>query len=312
MTSEAKLTNDGRAMGIVAADYNGDGAIDLFVANDAMANYLYTSNGDGTFSDVALESGTAYSQSGNATSSMCGAVGDYDNDGDFDVLVPDMGYNSLNDNGGRLFQDVSFQTNLAAISGQYVSWGGGLIDYDLDGWLDIVLANGDAHRLAGQEDVLLRNVPGDDGRRRFADVWESAGRYFKTKHVGRGMAVGDIDNDGDLDVTIVNLDGAVALLRNDRSPDDGRHWLTVSLRGTRSNREGVGAVVSVRCGEDTFVRQRTVGGTYISSNDRRLHFGLGKSARVDELVVRWPSGLVQSVGPMEADRIIEIVEPTSE
>jgi hypothetical protein len=240
---------------------------------------------------------------------MGGDFGDYDNDGDFDLLVPDMGYKSLYENEGNgRFRDVTFRTHLGLISGQYISWGGAFLDFDHDGWLDIFLANGDAHRLSSQESILARNVPDARGGRRYVDVWDKAGPYFRTKAVSRGMAVGDYDNDGDLDIVVVNLDKPAALLRN-TGPLPGMHWIMVALQGTRSNRDAIGAVVTARCGEDTFIRQRMVGNNYISVNDPRLHFGLGRHERVDELTVRWPSGMLQHLSNVRADQLIRIVEP---
>jgi len=310
VSARAKLLTEGRAMGVVAADYDGDGLMDIFVANDAMENYLYRNNGDGTFTECALNAGVAFSESGNATSSMGGDFGDYDNDGDFDLLVPDMAYKSLYENRGNgRFQDVSFRKGIGLIAGQYISWGGAFLDYDHDGWLDIFLANGVDHRLSPQEDLLMRNVPDPNGGRRYVDVWQSAGAYFRTKGVARGMAVGDYDNDGDVDIVVVNLDRPAALLRNNQPPGREAHWLMVSLRGTRSNRDGVGAVVTVRAGDLSLVRQKMVSNNYISTNDPRLHFGLAGHAQVDELVVRWPSGVVQRLTNLRADRLITILEP---
>lgn len=311
VTAQAGVSNEGRAMGVVAADYDADGWVDIYVANDAMENYLYRNNGDGTFTERALRANCAFSESGNATSSMGGDFGDYDNDGDFDLLVPDMAYKSLYENDGNgSFQDATFRTGIGLLSAQYISWGGAFLDFDHDGWLDIFLANGDAHRLSPQEDLLLRNVPNERGGRRYVDIWDKAGPYFRSKGVGRGMAVGDYDNDGDLDVVVVNLDKPAALLRND-GPAPEMHWLMVALQGTRSNRDAVGAIVSARCGEDVFVRQRMVGNNYISVNDPRLHFGLGQHERVDELTIRWPSGTVQRLTNVRTDRMMTVVEPRS-
>ncbi|MDP6779237.1 MAG: VCBS repeat-containing protein, partial [Candidatus Latescibacteria bacterium] len=231
VTDAAGVRGDGRAMGVVSADFNGDGRIDIFVANDAMTNYLFRNNGDGTFTDVALEAGVGFSASGDASSSMGGDLGDIDNDGDLDLLVPDMSFNNLYLNeSGDLYQDVTATIGVAEASGQYVSWGGDFGDFDNDGYLDILISNGDAHRLDSLEPLLLLNVPGDHGTRRFRDVSTRSGPWFRHKSVARGMTVADFDNDGDLDVFMLNLDQPSQLARNDCN--NGNRWLVLDLVGT--------------------------------------------------------------------------------
>jgi enediyne biosynthesis protein E4 len=307
-TEAAGVDRAGRAMGVLAADYNGDGLTDLFVANDAMENYLYRNNGDGTFTDVALEAGVAFSASGDATSSMGGDFGDYDNDGDLDLLVPDMAYNNLYLNlGNGFFEDVTAGVGLAEASGQYVSWAGDFADFDNDGYLDILVSNGDAHRLDTMEALLLFNVPGASGSRVFRDRSQDCGPWFRQKAVSRGMAVGDYDNDGDQDVFLVNLDQPSRLIRNDGVA--GRHWLMVRLVGRKTNRDGVGARVTVRAGDLVQMAERRTASGYLSQNDGRLHFGLGDLETVDAVEVRWPSGLTSRVTGARADQILLIEEP---
>ena len=307
VTDAAGVRGDGRAMGVIAGDFDDDGWIDVFVANDAMTNYLYRNNGDGTFTDVALEAGVGFSASGDASSSMGGDLGDFDNDGDLDLLVPDMSFNNLYLNeGGGLFQDVTAIIGLAEASGQYVSWGGDFGDYDNDGYLDILISNGDAHRLDSMEPLLLLNVPGDHGMRRFSDVSTRCGPWFRHKSVARGMTVADYDNDGDLDVFTLNLDQPSQLARNDC--DNGNHWLVLKLVGTVSNRDGVGARVFVRAGGMTRIGERRSASGYLSQNDPRLHFGLGNHALVDEIEIRWPSGVVQRMENVAADQMLRVEE----
>jgi hypothetical protein len=308
VSESAGILPGGRGMGVLSSDYNDDGWADVFVANDAMENYLYRNNGDGTFSEVGVESGVAFSAHGDAASSMGGDFADYDMDGDLDLLVPDMVFNAFYRNtGDGYFDDVSAQIGIAEISGQYWSWGGDLFDYDNDGDLDIIICNGDGHRLDTQEELFLVNAPGPDGRRRFSDAAGQSGEFFRHKSVSRGMAVGDYDNDGDMDVFILNLDQPSILLRNDGG--NSNHWLMVHLMGTRSNRDGVGARVTVQAGDLTLVEERRTGTSYLSQNDPRLHFGLGRVETVDGVTVRWPSGVVQRLADVEVDRVITIVEP---
>ncbi len=307
VTDVAGVRNEGRAMGVLASDTNDDGWVDIFVANDAMENYLYRNNHDGTFSEVAFESGVAFSEHGDASSSMGGDFADFDRDGDLDLLVPDMVFNSFYRNlGNGFFEDVSAQVGIAEISGQYWSWGGDLFDYDNDGDLDILISNGDGHRLDTQEELFLANVPGPSGGHVFRDAAGHSGDFFRHKSVSRGMAVGDYDSDGDLDVFLLNLDQPSILLRNDGG--NRNHWLMLRLVGTKSNRDAVGARVTVRAGELIQVEERRNATSYLSQNDPRLHFGLGDRDRVDEVRVRWPAGGTQRLTDITADQILTIVE----
>ncbi|MEW6749603.1 MAG: CRTAC1 family protein [Candidatus Latescibacterota bacterium] len=309
VTAAAGVSNESRAMGVVAGDLTGDGWPDIYVANDAMENYLYRNNGDGTFADIGLASGTAFSANGDASSSMGGDLGDYDRDGDLDLFVPDMGFNNLYRNlGGGFFEDVTAAAGIAVPSGPYVSWHGDFLDYDNDGDLDLYITNGNAHYTTHTEEaLLLANVPGPDGTRVFADVSGLSGPYFRYRCVARGGAAGDYDNDGDLDLFVLNLDQPSMLLRNDGG--NRRHWLQVALEGTRSNRDGIGARVRVRAGDLVHVEERLSACGYLSQNDPRLHFGLGESARVDTLTVHWPGGRVQTLVDVPADRVVFVKEP---
>lgn len=304
----AGVAKSGRAMGTIAADYDADGWIDIFVANDAMQNYLYRNNGDGTFSDVAFQSGVALSANGDATSSMGGDFGDFDNDGDFDLLVPDMAFNNLYVNvGGALFKDATAACGLAQASGQYISWGGDFGDFDNDGFLDILLSTGDNHRLDTMEPLLLLNLARGASGRVFRDLREQYGPWFRRKMVSRGLSVADHDNDGDLDLLVVNLDRPSHLVRNDGG--NAHHWLAIRLEGSDCNRDGIGAIVTVCAGELKRTEQRISGGSYLSENDPRLHFGLGTYSRIDEIVVGWPCGARQSIKGVDADRVLVLKEP---
>ena len=308
VTEAAGVLKDGRAMGTISCDYDGDGWVDIFVANDAMENYLYRNNRDGTFTDVALEAGVAFSASGDATSSMGGDFGDFDNDGDLDLLVPDMSFNNLYLNlGNGFFEDVTAFVGLAEPSGQYVSWGGDFGDFDNDGYLDILISNGDAHRLDSMETLLLLNVSGPQGARMFRDANDLSGPWFRQKSVSRGLAVADYDNDGDLDFFVLNLDRTSQLVRNDGG--NKKHWLTIGLVGTKSNRDAIGTHVTVRSGDLIRIEEKRSAASYLSQNDPRLHFGLGDRSRVEEIEVRWPSGAVQKLEDIKANQFITLTEP---
>jgi len=275
-----------------------------------MENYLYHNNGDGSFTDIGLEAGVAFSANGDASSSMGGDFGDYDLDGDLDLLVPDMAYNNLYVNvGDDYFEDFTAMAGIAEISGQYVSWHGDFLDYDNDGDLDVFISNGDAHHLTHtMEALLLANVPDERGGRVFADVSGRSGDFFRHRCVSRGTTAGDYDNDGDLDLFVLHLDQPSMLLRNEGGNDG--HWLMLDLEGATSNRSGIGAWVTLKIGEKVQVAEAVSASGYISQNDPRLHFGLGEATRIDTISVRWPSGKVQELVDIAADQVLAVKEPS--
>ena len=295
---------DGRAMGIAACDIDNDGDEDLYVANDGMENYLYRNRGDGSFENVALDTGTAFGQNGEATSAMGPEFGDFDSDGLIDIFVPDMGYGCLYRNTGKgWFEEKSARLGVAAVLGQYTSWSGNFLDIDNDGWLDIFVVNGDAHHLEPEEDTLLLNRGGAG----FEDVSARTGSALRLKFVGRGSASGDFDNDGDLDLLVLNVNDRPRLLRNDLA--NSNHWLELRLIGTASNRDAVGARVRLTAGGRTQIRDVRTSSGYLSQSDPRLHFGLGPHAVVDRIEISWPSGTVQNLRKIAADRLLSITEP---
>jgi len=297
----------GRAMGVVAGDCDGDGDQDLFVANDAMEHYLYRNEGKGTFVDVALSAGVAFSANGDASSSMGGDFGDFDQDGDLDLFVPDMGFNNLYLYAGQgYFQDRTAELGVAELSGQYVGWHGDFLDGDNDGDLDLLVLNGDAHRLEDTQQALyLANVPDPRGGRRFEDAGPDAGPFFTRRFVARGGAAADCDNDGDLDLFVLNIDQPSVLLRNEGVP--GHHWLLLELKGR--NRDALGAWVEVRAGDLVQVAERNGASGYMSQNEPRLHFGLGRRDRIDLVRVRWPGGQAQELRDLRADQVLVVEEP---
>lgn len=300
------LRPDGRTMGLGAADYNDDGYTDIYVANDAMENYLFRNMSGRAFSEVAVPLGVALNLRGNATSSMTVAFGDYDGDGGIDMFVPDMSYGALYRNDGEeRFTDMTNASGLATANGPFIGWAAGFIDYDNDRDLDIFQVNGDDRALFGQEDVLFENV----GAGRFENVAVERGRYFQRRLVGRGAAFGDYDNDGDIDAFIVNLGGRAVLLNNESNGVNS--WITLSLEGRISNRDGVGTRVNVTTDGGTSTAQKTSSGSYLSQNDPRLHFGLGTTDTVEHIEITWPSGTVQVLDRVPARQIVKVVEPGS-
>jgi hypothetical protein len=291
----------GRAMGVVAADFDLDGWQDLFVANDASENVLLRNTGEGVFEDVAVLSGVAYGIYGEATGAMAGSVGDLDGDGLPDILVTDTSYGSLYRNTANgLYEDLVVSSGLAAPSGQWVSWGGGFFDFDNDGDVDVLLVNGDLKHPTGRPDLLLENT--GDG----AFVAADGGDYFATARLGRGGAFADFDDDGDLDVVITNLDDAPVLLRNDRTARG--HWLRLRLVGTTTNRDGLGARVSVEAGGRSWLRVHHAASGYLTQGDPRLHFGLGEATVVDRLEVEWPGGGRDTFTGLDVDRPYTVTE----
>ncbi len=307
VSKAARIDNpEGRAMGISAGDCDNDGDIDIFVANDAMENYLYRNDGGGRFTNVAREAGVAFGENGEATSAMGPDFGDINRDGLFDLVVPDMQYACVYRSiDGANFEDITDAVGVARVCGQYTDWACDLFDYDNDGWLDLFIVNGHAHRLDTQEDVLFRNIEG----RKLEDVSARSGPYFREKHVGRGAAFGDYDNDGDIDAFIINLNSRAVLVRNDGG--NRKNWLMVKTVGTKSNRSGVGARVTVVAGRATQFDEVKAASGYLSQNDLRVHFGLGKNASANLVEVRWPSGIVQRIKNVKANQVLTVVEPNN-
>lgn len=307
VTRKAGLFNsNGRAMGVASCDLDDDGIMDIFVANDAMENYFYRGSPSGIFKEIALLSGTGYGQNGDATSAMGPEFGDFDGDGRLDILVPDMAYSCLyRSSGSGIYTEKSAQTGIAVACGQYTSWSGNFFDFDNDGFLDIYISNGDSHHLEPEEDLLLRNISG----KVFQDISAKIGSDFQSKFVGRGSAVADIDNDGDLDILILNLNDRPRLLRNDGG--NRSHWLMIKLVGTRCNRDAVGARVRLTTDGTTRTRFVVSSSGYLSQSGSRIHFGLGKKKKVDKIEIRWPGGDLQVVEDITANQFLKISQKTT-
>jgi hypothetical protein len=297
------LRPEGRAMGVGSADYNNDGWMDIYVANDHMVNYLYRNEAGRGFSEVGTETGTAFNQVGEATISMAVDFADYNGDGLLDLFVSDDGYCSLFANeGGGVFSERSYHAGIASASGQHVGWATAFIDYDNDGDRDIFKVNGELKHLYGQEDQLFEN----DGSGNFTDVSVDRGRHFVQERVSRGACFGDYDNDGDIDVYIVNLNDRGVLLRNDHG--NKNNWLLLDLVGTDSNRDAVGARVTLKIGEESMMAQKAGGSGYLSHHDYRIHFGIKDAESIDEIVILWPSGREQLLKDIDANQILTVEE----
>lgn len=303
-------------LGAVFVDVNGDGKPDLAVANDSTPNYLYINNGDGTFEDASYMSGYAFNGAGREVANMGIAVGDYENNGHVDLVNTDFSddYDVVFRNDGTgSFEDAGYQSGIAETTIPFVGFGDGFLDYDNDGWKDLLIINGHVYpgvdkqpgwgMSYAQRALLFHNL----GNGRFEAVPPVEGTGLAEVSVGRGAAFGDLFNDGKIDVVINNLDGPPILLRN-VNPDH-HHWVSFHLvGGHKSPRDAIGARVYVTAGK---IRQRgdvLSGGSYLSSNDLRLHFGLGDATRIDELEIHWPSGATEHVAIPAIDRIYTIEE----
>jgi hypothetical protein len=309
----------GRALGVVAIDVNDDGWTDLFIARDASPNLLLINQHQGAFEDVAVDAEVAYNQDGMAKAGMGVDAGDFSGDG-----LPDFVVTNFNDQYHSLFigskslpyKDRTVESHLAALSKSLVGWGAKFLDYDNDGNLDLVLVNGHINQIieSTRADVkyqepalLLRN----DGNGTFQDMRDRAGPAFSGGHVARGLAVGDIDNDGDLDVVFTRLNGKPILLRNNVGQDN--KWVGLELQGTRSNRDAIGAKITIFSGQRRIVRWITGGSSYLSSHDKRVLVGLGHAPVGTSVTaeIRWPGGTMQKLPKLELNRYHRILESRS-
>jgi hypothetical protein len=294
----------GRTMGVTAADFDGDGWDDIYVANDRTENFLFHNKHDGTFEEIGNDSGTAFGQNGESTSSMGPVFADLEGRGVLDLWVTDGHYNRLLHNTGKLtFEDIGAETGVSQVNAQYVSWGTGIYDFDNDGLLDILIFHGGLIHLIPQEHTLFRGI----GNGKFADVSREAGPVLSERTTARGACFADYDNDGKVDAFEVNLGGRGTLLHN-VSTNTG-HWVAVKLKGTKSNRDGIGARVEVLAAGKRWTAERVAGSGYLSQDDGRLHFGLGAATVIDKLIIHWPSGREQTLEKQSVDRVLTVEEP---
>jgi hypothetical protein len=291
----------GRGMGAVACDIDGDGDVDIYVTNDAMPNNLWINDGKGHFKDVAIETGTAFGEGGQGVSSMGPFAADVDRNGLLDILVPDMGYSSLMLQKAKgMFVDVTSQSGVALLCGQYTGWGGLLCDFDNDGWEDLFIANGDPHHLYLEEPTIARN----DTKGKFVDVARESGEVFSRKFVGRGAAHADFDNDGNVDILVANLNAAPCLIRNQGG--SAQNWLTVAPLRKDTGMVALCATVRVKAGGLVMMAPAIGVNGYLVSSDPRPHFGLGKAAVAESVEIIWPDGTHQTLSNVAANQVLKV------
>ena len=324
VTTRAGLHPVGKGLGTLFTDYNSDGYPDIFVANDAVPDFLYRNNGDGTFTDVAITAGVAYNSEGRATASMGIAAGDYDNDGLLDLFVTNFSLeiNSLfhNDSDG-FYTMTTFETGLADPSFSQLGFGTQFLDADNDGTLELFVANGhvwdNVSKITPSLSYKQRcQIFGNIATGQYRDLSETAGAFFKRRVVGRGVVTGDYNNDGAVDVLVTCCGETPVLLRNHSQTAHQKHnWVKVRLVGTESNRDGIGAKVWVQTDKNTQFKEATCGGSYASSSDPTLHFGIGAQEIIQSIKVQWQSGRSQTVDFSNTEnpvnQIIRIIENTS-
>lgn len=299
-------------LGLVWADFNNTGRPDLFVANDSTPNFLYKNLGGGKFEEIGYESGTALSGDGSEQASMGVAIGDYNHTGRPSLYVTnfeDENDDLYRNDGGWNFTEDSAAANLMAMDLPWVKWGTAFVDLDNDGWLDLVTGTGHVYPqmegvAPGYRQPVLLSL--NEGNGKFCDASQEAGPALEQKRVARGLAVADLFNDGNMDIVVNNLDGSPVVLRNHGVP--GRHWVSFELAGTRSNRLALNARIRIMAGGVTQTDEIHSGGSYLSQNDLRVHFGLGAASKIDSVEIHWPSGTVDRIGSLPADHFYAVLE----
>jgi enediyne biosynthesis protein E4 len=310
------LAEPGKGLGIAFADYDRDGHLDIFIANDSMPEFLYHNKGNGTFEEVALSSGVAVDGEGHTYAGMGVDFADYNNDGLPDLVVTDLAsqmYALYRNNGDGTFTYDSYPSGIGRMTMTHSGWGVRFIDYDNDGWKDLLINQGhdlDTIQLTFpdlryKEPMLLVRNTGKG----FVDVSAEAGSIFQQAWVGRGLAIGDIDNDGRLDAVVTSNDGALYVLHN--STQTQNHWLTLELVGHRSNRDAIGAEVKLVTAKGSQLATVTTAGSYLSSSDKRVHFGLGPETVARTIEIHWPSGMRQTLKNIRGDQILQVDEPSA-
>ena len=310
------IAKPGKGLGVAVADYDGDGKIDVFVANDSMLEFLYHNKGAGTFEEVGLFSQVAADGDGRTYAGMGVDFADYNNDGRPDLAVTTLAnqrYALYKNDGDGNFSYSTITSGLGKFTKTHSGWGIKFFDYDNDGWKDLLIAQGhdlDTIELSSpnlryrEPMILARNTGGE-----FVDVSSESGAAFQQPWVGRGLAVGDMDNDGRVDAVVTTNDGALHILRNETATQN--HWITLKLIGHKSNRDAIGAEVRLKSARSSQMAVVTTGGSYLSSSDKRVHFGLGADAVATSIEIHWPSGIVQTLPNVSADQMLTVDEPAA-
>lgn len=295
-------------------DFNADGRLDLFVDNDGEPTYLYRNDGNGRFTDIAYNAGVAVDQDGNAQANMGTALGDYNHTGRFSIAITHFNeqYTALFRNDGNMnFTDVSYASGIAQSTTSYVGWGVEFMDFDNDGWDDFFMVNGHVYPQVDsigmdskfrEPKLLFQNLR--DGK--FQNISKQVGPAIQELQVSRGVAMGDLFNNGKLDLVIENLEGAPMILAPQGGPPN--HWISLQIEGAKSNRLALNARVTATAGDLVQTKEVLSGGSYLSQNDLRIHFGLGSHDRVDKLEILWPDGTKQAFANVTADRFYQVTE----
>ncbi len=314
VSQEAGINLHGRGLGVVWTDIDNNGWLDLYIANDREANFLYINNGDGTFTEAGELNGTARNEHGDNESSMGIDTADYDNDGDLDIILThyQAETNTLYQNDGSgVFWDVTAQTRIGEPTHLPLAWGTGFVDFDNDGWLDLFFANGHLHDnvedlqevgVYKQQNQLFDNL----GNGTYMDITDECGDGLRIKQSSRGAIFGDYDNDGDMDILVTNIGDAPDLLRNDTPPTN--NWISINLIGTKSNRDAIGAKVILKFGETSKLIEVKSGGSYLSQNQFRSQVGLGTAKKVDQIIVNWQHGVQEVIEDVQSNQNLTIKE----